>query len=559
VVQTDQTLSAVILRAKIKKQPLAIRIPLLVKSFCLCFGIVSIMACTQPKKEIKLPKTDLQRAAVIPKPTKTVPTFTAFALDKYTAIYTAQSAELKKVGNFLAEKIESKTGLKIPVNATTEVTLDRIIYINQTDTLNIKGKEAYQLYITKDSIVLNATTAEGAFRGVQTLRQLIPEQANDTLNKHKIWPVPTGKIMDSPNFEHRGTMLDVARHFFVVEDVKKYIDALAYYKINVLHLHLTDDQGWRIAIKSWPKLTTVGGQTGVGGGNGGFYTQEDYKALIAYASKHYITIVPEVDMPGHTNAASLSYPFLHAGGKADKPRLRTDMKVGYSSFHTRKDTVYSFIDDVIGELAAITPGPYFHIGGDESHATKKKDYIRFVKRVEALVNKHGKRMIGWDEIATAATDSLTVTQYWRTKKNAQTAVEKGMKVILSPASKSYLDMKYDSLSKYGLDWAGSIPVDTAYSWEPETYSGIPKAHILGIEAPLWSETISTLDELEYLAFPRVIGYAELGWSAPQNRSWEGYRLRLQQHKTFLERMEIDYYPSPLLGWDGERTMKSETN
>ena len=519
------------------------------KSVVLCCGLVIGMACSQPKKEIKLPKTDLNLAALIPIPSKTVPTFSAFALDGQTAIYTGPSSELHEVGLFLSEKIKRKTGLEIPVNSAEKNLVDRIIYINKTDALGVKNEEAYQLYIAKDSIVLNATSGEGAFRGVQTLRQLIPEQANDTLNDHPIWPIPSGKIEDSPNFEHRGTMLDVARHFFSVADIKKYIDALAYYKINALHLHLTDDQGWRIAIAAWPKLTTVGGQSEVGGGKGGFYTKEDYESIVSYAAQHYLTIIPEVDMPGHTNAASLSYPFLHAGGKADAPRVRTDMKVGYSSFDTQKDTVYHFIDDVIGELAALTPGPYFHIGGDESHVTRKKDYIDFVKRVETLVKKHGKQMIGWDEIATAAIDSSTVTQYWRTKKNAQMAVEKNMKVILSPASKCYLDMKYDSLSKHGLDWAGTIPIDTAYSWKPETFSGIPQHHILGIEAPLWSETIATLDELEYLAFPRIIGYAELGWSKPENRSWELYSQRLRKHQTFLERMEIDFYRSPLIDWE----------
>lgn len=527
------------------------------KSIFLCCAMVAVMACTQPKKEIKLPKTNLNLAALIPKPTKTIPTFSAFALDENTAIYTGPSTDLHKVGMFLSEKIKLKTGLDIPVNSAEESLVDRIIYINKTDSIGVKNQEAYELYIARDSIVLNATSGEGAFRGIQTLRQLIPDRSNDTLNEQRIWPIPSGKIEDGPNFEYRGTMLDVARHFFSVADIKKYIDALAYYKINTLHLHLTDDQGWRIAIAAWPKLTAVGGQSEVGGGKGGFYTKEDYESIVKFAAQHYITIIPEVDMPGHTNAASLSYPFLHAGGKADTPRVRTDMKVGYSSLHTRKDTVYHFIDDVIGELTVLTPGPYFHIGGDESHVTRKKDYIDFVERVEALVRKHGKQMIGWDEIATAAIDSSTVTQYWRTKKNAQTAVEKNMKVILSPANKCYLDMKYDSLSKHGLDWAGTIPIDTAYTWDPETYSGIPKDHILGIEAPLWSETIATLDELEYLAFPRIIGYAELGWSIPENRSWEMYRQRLRKQQPFLERMEIDFYRSPLIDWEGKNKTEAQ--
>jgi hexosaminidase len=341
-------------------------------------------------------------------------------------------------------------------------------------------------------------------------------------------------------------MLDVARHFFSVEDVKKYIDLLSYYKINVLHLHLSDDQGWRIEIKSWPKLTEIGGSTEVGGEAGGFFTQEDYKEIVAYAAKHYMTIIPEIDMPGHTNAASVSYPFLNGNGKA--PKLYEGTRVGFSTFDTRKDTVYAFIDDVVREISAITPGPYFHIGGDESHVTKKKDFIYFVERVEKIVQKHGKKMIGWDEVASANIDSTSISQYWSSGKNAEKAINKGMKVILSPAKKTYLDMQYDTLSKHGLHWAAYIPVDSAYVWTPEEYEGIPMENILGVEAPLWSETISNIDELEYLAFPRVIGYSELSWSTKENRDWENFRIRLANQAPFLDRMDVKYYPSPLIDW-----------
>ncbi|MBT8285193.1 MAG: family 20 glycosylhydrolase, partial [Flavobacteriaceae bacterium] len=330
-------------------------------------------------------------------------------------------------------------------------------------------------------------------------------------------------------------------------DVKKYIDLLAYYKINVLHLHLTDDQGWRIEIKAWPKLTEVGGSTEVGGEAGGFFTQDDYKEIVAYAADHYMTVVPEVDMPGHTNAASVSYPFLDG---TDKPlKLYEGTRVGFSTFDTRKDTVYAFIDDVVREISEITPGPYFHIGGDESHATKKADYIYFVNRVEKIVQKHGKQMIGWDEIAQADVDSTSIAQFWSSEKNATTAIEKGMKVILSPAKKTYLDMQYDTLSKHGLHWAAYIPVDTAYVWSPESYvPEIPKEQILGVEAPLWSETISNIQELEYLAFPRVIGYAELSWSLEENRDWEDFKVRLANQAPFMERMNVAFYPSPRIDW-----------
>ena len=267
---------------------------------------------------------------------------------------------------------------------------------------------------------------------------------------------------------------------------------------------------------------------------------------MAYAAEHYMTIVPEIDMPGHTNAASLAYPILDGTGKTLKNYTGT--RVGFSTFDTRKDTVYAFIDDVVREIAAITPGPYFHIGGDESHVTKPKDYRYFVSRVEKIVQKHGKRMIGWDEVATADLDSTSIAQFWASEKNAALAVEKGMQVILSPAKKAYLDMKYDTLSKHGLTWAAYIPVDTAYNWVPERYASIPKANILGVEAPLWSETISNISELEYLAFPRVIGYSELSWSTEENRDWENFRQRLGRQAPYLDRMDVAYYRSALIDW-----------
>ena len=508
-----------------------------------------IVGCESYKKpEIVFPTTDLVKENFIPIPSEVEPTNDAFGLDQFTAIYTSgDNEDFGSVGQFLADKIQLKTGLRLSLNDSENQDYDRAIYIQQIEGISDGNTEAYQMLINRDSILISAAEAEGAFRAVQTLRQIIPERSNDTLAEQPIWPVPSGLIKDAPFFEYRGSMLDVARHFFSVEEVKKYIDHLAYYKINVLHLHLTDDQGWRIEIKSWPKLTEVGGSTEVGGESGGYFTQEDYKEIVSYAAAHYITVVPEIDMPGHTNAASVSYPILDGTGKPLK--LYEGTRVGFSTFDTDKDTVYSFIDDVVREVSAISPGPYFHIGGDESHATKTDDYIKFVNRVEKIVQKHGKKMIGWDEVANADVDSSSIAQFWASEENGALAVKKGMKVIVSPAKKAYLDMKYDTLSKHGLNWAAYIPVDTAYNWSPERYTqGIPRENILGVEAPLWSETISNSSELEYLAFPRIIGYSELSWSLPEKRDWETYKKRLAHQAPYLERMNVNYYPSPLIDW-----------
>ncbi|WP_416448137.1 family 20 glycosylhydrolase [Leeuwenhoekiella sp. A2] len=516
-----------------------------------CIHLV-LFSCQQKKepRELNLPKTDLSQADLIPKPTTIQATNTAFPLDKYTIITTLKdSTGFADVGTFLANSIKDIARLDLSINADAQ-DQESIIYIKRSDSL-ARGnkKEAYQLKIGTDSIVLSAASAAGAFRGIQTLRQLIPLKANDTITENPVWPIPTGTIDDAPQFVYRGAMLDVARHFFTVEEVKKYIDLLAYYKYNTLHLHLTDDQGWRIEIKSWPKLTEVAGQTEVGDEPGGFYSQQDYKDIVSYATKNYMTIVPEVDMPGHTNSASVAYPFLNGNGKT--PEIYRGTHVGFSTFDTRKDSVYDFIDDVVREISAITPGPYFHIGGDESHATKKSDYIYFVNKVEKIVQKYDKKMIGWDEIATADVDSNSIVQFWASADNARKAVEKDMQIIMSPAKKAYLDMKYDLQSEYGLNWAGYVPVDTAYIWKPENYENIPLKNILGIEAPLWSETISNSSELEYLAFPRAIGFAELNWSTPENRDWKNYKVRLGNQGPFLEKMNVNYYPSPLIDWKTE--------
>ncbi|NQY12013.1 MAG: beta-N-acetylhexosaminidase [Flavobacteriales bacterium] len=509
---------------------------------------VSLNSCAEQKKKrvINFPETDLAEEYLIPKPLEVTADSGGFALDTFTVIYTSSAKGYEEVGKFLAEKIKAKTNLIVPVNVAEILNMESAIYINLSDSFDLEGPEAYQLIISPDSLVLNSHTAEGAFRGIQTIRQLIPEVGCDTLAANEIWMIPTGIINDAPQFEYRGTMLDVARHFFKVEDVKTYIDNLAYYKLNTLHLHLTDDQGWRIEIKSWPKLTEIGGASEVGGGPGGYYTQLDYSEIVRHATANYITIIPEIDMPGHTNAASVAYPILNGNGKIAK--VYTAMRVGFSTLDTHKDTVYTFIDDVIREVSALSPGPYFHIGGDESHVTDKEDFIPFINRVEKIVQKHGKRMIGWEEIANAGMDSTSIAQFWRSKKNTLTAVDKGMKVILSPAKKAYLDMKYDEDSEFGLDWVGHVPVDVAYKWAPESYESIPIENILGIEGPLWSETINTISELEYLAFPRIIGFAELGWTIRENRDWEDYRIRLANQTPYLKRMNINYYRSPVIEW-----------
>lgn len=521
---------------------------ILSKYFISVIFALIFMACSDNNTHAE---TNLELENIIPKPLSVIASNDAFILDQNTHIFTSTNIEEHvDVAYFLAEKINEKIGLNLSVNSDEKKKSKNLIYINISNTSDIIKREGYQLNISKDLIIINAYSAAGAFWGVQTLRQIIPAVSVDSSYEDKTFLVATGNIIDEPNFGFRGAMLDVARHFFDVDDVKKYIDVLAYYKMNILHLHLADDQGWRIEIKSWPNLTAIGSKTEVGGESGGFYTQEQYIDIVNYAAAHHITIIPEIDMPGHTHAASTSYPFLNGNEETTLllesstseriASLYTGIEVGFSTFDTRKEEVYDFIDDVVREISAITPGPYFHMGGDESHVTSSEDYIYFVSRVDKIITKYDKTMIGWDEIVTADVNPNAIAQFWASEENATSAYKKGLKLILSPAKKAYLDMQYDSLSKFGLHWAAYIPVDSGYNWTPETYvKGLPREQILGIEAPLWSETISNTEELEYLTYPRLIGYAELGWSIESNRNWENYKVRLANQTPYLDMMNIN--------------------
>jgi hexosaminidase len=252
-------------------------------------------------------------------------------------------------------------------------------------------------------------------------------------------------------------------------------------------------------------------------------------------------------MPGHTNAALASYPELNCNGKA--PQLYSGIEVGFSTLCTKKEITYKFIDDVVREISAITPGPYFHVGGDESHATTKEDYIPFMERVQDIVLSHGKKIIGWDEIAISKLRPEVVAQVWSEAENGKKAIAQGGKILMSPANKIYLDMSYDSTSKLGLHWAAYIEVDSAYQWNPATLvKGIAKENIIGIEAALWSETITNLNDIEYMVFPRLPGYAEIGWSPESNRNWEEYKVRLGRQAERFRVLNIDYYRSSKVPW-----------
>ncbi|MBU2492298.1 MAG: beta-N-acetylhexosaminidase [Bacteroidetes bacterium] len=463
-----------------------------------------------------------------------------FRLTNNTNIYVDKdNDELRRIGQYIAGKINTPTGFDLSVFDSGNLSEDGNIYLRIVEDETL-GTEGYKLTVTQKNIIIEAAKTNGIFYGVQTLRQLLPDEIESNTIKNIEWRVRTVSIKDYPRYEWRGAMLDVARHFFPVEDVKHYIDMLALYKINRLHLHLTDDQGWRIEIKSWPNLTAHGASTAVDGDPGGFFTQDDYKEIIDYAFERYITVIPEIDMPGHTNAALASYPELNCDGIA--PELFTGIKVGFSSLCVEKEITYEFINDVIGELAQITKGPYIHIGGDEAKSTKEEDYIKFINRVEEIVKSNGKKIIGWDEIVNADISNLSIAQFWATKSNAVKASQKKVQIIMSPSTRIYLDMKYNPSTPIGLFWAGYIDIKKSYDWDPSTeIDGVTDENILGVEAPLWTETVKTMNDIEYMAFPRLIGAAEIGWSKQHLRQWENYSQRLNLHKNRLKILDINFY------------------
>jgi hexosaminidase len=402
------------------------------------------------------------------------------------------------------------------------------------------GEEGYELSITPESLVLSASCPAGLFYAVQTLRQLLPFRTS------RLWSLPALSIQDTPRYAWRGAMLDVSRHFFGVDDVKRFIDLVSHYKINRLHLHLSDDQGWRIEIKTWPRLAAIGGSTQVGGGGGGYYTQEQYREIVEYARERYVTVVPEIDTPGHTNAALASYAELNESEEA--PALYEDTKVGFSTLWINSELTYRFLNDVIRELAALTPAPYIHIGGDEARSTPEEQYKKFVKRMQQIVVAHGKIAVGWNEIGEAELLPGTIVQQWA-GAGALNARRQGAKIILSPANKIYLDMKYDASTPLGLDWAGLVSVKDSYDWEPGSYrEDIEESDILGLEAPLWTETVRTMKDIEYMVFPRLLGVAERAWS-PAGQCWDDYRQRLAAHGPRMEAMGINFFRSPDVDWE----------
>lgn len=486
---------------------------------------------------------------VVPAPVTSTSTGSEYAITSDTTIH-VESKAAAGVANYLAGILRPSTGNELPVVDAHASGAEDSISLLLTGAPTTVGEEGYRLNVNAHGVTIRANEPPGLFAGVQTLRQLLPPTVEKDTEQPGPWTVPGGHILDYPRFSYRGAHLDIARHFFSVDSVKQYIEYLAQYKMNHLHLHLTDDQGWRIEIESWPKLTKIGGSTEVGGGPGGYYTQSEYRELVEYAQDRFITVIPEIDMPGHTNAALASYAELNCDGERED--LYTGTSVGFSSLCVDKEITYEFIDDVIREVSEITPGPYIHIGGDEAHETSDEEYDEFMDRAVSIVEKHDKRPVGWHQILDADPPESTVAQYWYPGQEAPDVAEAardGIELIASPASHAYLDMKYTENTELGLDWAGLTTVEDAYSWDPGKFlEDVDESAVKGPETALWSETLETLADIEFMLFPRMPAVAELGWSPESRTAWEGFRQRLAAQGSRWDVQNVNYYESPLVAW-----------
>ena len=517
----------------------------------------------------------LESYSIIPQPAELVILNGGFTIDEKTAVLVSPlDGQTKLAADFLTALLRRSTSLELPVSEGTGEGHNRIMMIIDT-TLTV-GKEGYTLEVTNRNIILKAPAAEGFFYGVQTIRQLLPPQVEvEGGLAGEIRPVvPACVITDEPRFRYRGMHLDVCRHFFTVDEVKRYLDILALHKMNTFHWHLTDDQGWRIEIKKYPKLTTVGSQrseTLVGHGGrppftydgqpyGGFFTQDDAREVVRYASERFITVIPEIEMPGHATAAVASYPALSCTGK--QVEVATRWGVFDDVFCAGKDTVFAFLEDVLDEVMDLFPSEYIHVGGDEcpknrwQHCPLCQKRIReeglkdehelqswFITRMEKYINSHGKKLIGWDEILEGGLAPEATVMSWRGVTGGIAAAKMDHDVIMTPYTYVYLDYYQCEPQGEPLAIGGYLPLEKVYSYEPlpEELDAEEQKHILGLQGNVWTEYIPTAEHLEYMAFPRAFAIAETGWTPEMKKDFEEFLARFEILRERYDLMNLYYF------------------
>jgi hexosaminidase len=530
----------------------------LVLFFAISLSLISI-GC-QDNSELDF----IARANIIPAPNELVVGDGYFKIPRDLMIINAP--ENFKSATTLLHKYLGSLGAVGFSSSRPEETASFIFKQNNSIT-----NEGYILTISEENISISASTPTGAFYAVQSLRQLLPLAIENTENAFiENIKIPTLIIKDEPRFKYRGMHLDVSRHFFPVEFIKEYIDHLAMLKMNTFHWHLTDDQGWRIEIKQYPELTTKGAyreETLIGHYNdtpqlfdgkryGGFYTQEEVKEIVSYATARHVTVIPEIEMPGHAQAAIHAYPELGCTG--EQIPVATQWGV-FSTIFCPKEETFTFLKNVLDEVIPLFPGEYIHIGGDEApkEQWKKCNHCQkliadkglkdqhglqsyFIKEIETYINGKGKKMIGWDEILEGGLAPNATVMSWRGTQGAVDAANQGHDVILTPTSHAYFDYYQATYEDEPTAIGGYLPLKKVYSFNPipKKLQGTKAAkHVLGAQGNIWTEYLSTEDQVEYMAFPRMLAMAEVAWSGPTQNLEEDYTNFLIRLEPFLERLD----------------------
>ena len=492
----------------------------------------------------------------------------SFVLNDQTH-FVVTSPEALKVANFYADKLSRSTGFPISV-VETEIPHGIELKLEATAS---KSPEGYTLDVATDKVKVTAATPQGLFYGLATFMQLLPAEIESTEFVRGKWSAPVTHIEDSPRFPYRGFMLDVARHFTSVEGLKKHIDMLATLKINRLHLHLTDFQGWRIEIKKYPRLTEVGATRvdEYGKTYSGFYTQEEMRDIIAYAADRFITIIPEIDVPGHSLAAIAAYPNLSCTG--EQYQVMSRWGAFPVVFCPGKEDMFTFLDDVFAELSQVFPSEYFHIGGDECpkevwktcpqcQARIRKEHLHAdkhhtaenrlqsyaIRRCEQILKKYGKKLIGWDEILQGGLAPDATVMSWRGVQGGIQSALMNHQAIMTPNNAMYFDFYQGDFLAEPFAWGAYIPVSKTYAYEPvaDTLKAMGKdKYILGVQANLWSECLYTESQVEYQTYPRILAVAEVGWTRPELKNFDDFSRRLNNAAVRMDYHHINYHiPMP---------------
>ncbi|MDT0166916.1 family 20 glycosylhydrolase [Actinotalea sp. AC32] len=402
------------------------------------------------------------------------------------------------------------------------------------------AREAYRLVVDADGALVEAVDLPGLLHGSATLASLVARDG-------AVHPVV---VVDAPQYAWRGLSVDVARHPLALDELLVLVDLAADLRLNHLHLHLTDDQGWRLEVPSRPALTERSGGTAVDGDPGGFLTVADWASLVGHAAARGVTVVPEVDLPGHVNAALHAYGELTPDG--EPAPAYTGIEVGFSRLHADLPATRPFLEDVLRDVAAMTPGAPVHVGGDEVLTMDRDEYARLVRTAADVVEAQGRTVVAWQEAAKAPLTPGTVLQLWDEREDTAdlvAAVRDGARLLLSPASRVYLDMKYDATSPLGLEWAGHVPLERSYDWDPSaTVPGVPPEAVVGVEAAVWSETTRSLADVTWLLLPRLAAVAEVAWSAQGRRELADFTRRVPAVARRWDAAGLRWHRTPGVRW-----------